>query len=127
METQKQDKTKPKTKYRVMVMVEGSRLPTIEKEAAAAFKGDVISVRRADLEKSRADRLAAIQRDVEQAAQDIEELKDELDEWYDNLPEAFQNGDKGSELQEAVDALEELQNSLNDIDFDSISFPSMMG
>ncbi len=41
------------------------------------------------------------------AFSEIDSIKDELQSWYDNLPESFQNGDKGSALQEAVDALEQ--------------------
>lgn len=32
-------------------------------------------------------------------------LCEELQEWYDNLPENFQNGTKGDQLQTAIDAL----------------------
>lgn len=39
---------------------------------------------------------------------DLETLRDELQEWYDNLPESFQNGSKGDTLQEAIDALSEV-------------------
>lgn len=44
---------------------------------------------------------------IEEARTTAEELRDELQEWYDNLPEQFQSGDKGSELQEAIDQLTE--------------------
>jgi len=43
---------------------------------------------------------------VQEAFADAEGLRDELQEWYDNLPENFQNGDKGDQLQSAIDALE---------------------
>lgn len=36
----------------------------------------------------------------------IEELKGELENWYENLPESFQSGEKGDQLQEAIDGLE---------------------
>jgi hypothetical protein len=42
---------------------------------------------------------------VSEAYGEAQGLRDELQEWYDNLPESFQNGDKGSDLQEAVDTL----------------------
>jgi len=48
----------------------------------------------------------SIQELITDAVSEFECLKDELQEWYDNLPESFQNGDKGSQLQEAIDALE---------------------
>ena len=57
---------------------------------------------------------------------EVESLKDELQDWYDNLPENFQNGDKGSELQEAIEALDSLYQELDDISgFGEISFPTM--
>lgn len=43
---------------------------------------------------------------VTEATEALGELRDELQNWYDNLPENFQNGDKGSQLQEAIDNLE---------------------
>lgn len=43
------------------------------------------------------------------AFSDIEELANEMQEWYDNMPENFQDGDKGSEVQEAQDALSNIQ------------------
>jgi len=59
----------------------------------------------------------------------IEELKDEIQSWYDNLPENFQNGDKGSQLQEAIDALEstsepDVPDSASDIE---VSFSEATG
>jgi hypothetical protein len=59
----------------------------------------------------------------------VEELKDECQEWYDNLPENFQNGDKGSTLQEAVNALENIESNLDSAgsDCDSVEFPGMFG
>lgn len=66
---------------------------------------------------------------VSAAFSQIEELKDELQSWYDNLPENFQNGDKGSQLQEAIDALEstsepDVPDSASDIE---VSFSEATG
>jgi hypothetical protein len=44
---------------------------------------------------------------VEEALSIAEELCAELEEWYDNLPEQFQSGQKGDELQAAIDTLNE--------------------
>lgn|SRR3990167_7790231 len=114
-------------KYTVILTVEGTRLPTIQKEAEAAFKGNIISIRKAELSTARAGRLDDIASAVGTLANDVEELRDELQEWYDNLPENFQNGDKGSELQEAIDGLEQIKDELEGVDFNSVNFPSMMG
>jgi hypothetical protein len=46
---------------------------------------------------------------ISNAEGEAESLKDELQEWFDNLPENFQQGDKGSQLEEAVSALESVQ------------------
>lgn len=76
---------------------------------------------------SRSDRLSAAMADVETAASEVESLKDELQEWHDNMPENLQDGDKGSQLDDAVQALEELYDKLNEAvsDSQSIDFPGM--
>lgn len=38
------------------------------------------------------------------------ELKSELQDWYDNINENFQNGDKGDQLQTAIDCMDEADN-----------------
>lgn len=43
---------------------------------------------------------------ISEAYNEFSALRDELHDWYDNLPESFQNGDKGNEIQEAIDQLE---------------------
>lgn len=45
---------------------------------------------------------------VSDAFSEIESLAGEMQEWYDNMPENFQQGDKGSEVEEAKDALENI-------------------
>ncbi len=111
--------------YNIVLSVPGNRLPTIEKKAQEAF-GDMFRfVKKIDPAKSRADRLNSIEADVQSACSDIEELKDELQEWLDNLPENLQAGDKASELEEAIQALDEVKDGLESVDFSSVSFPTM--
>lgn len=43
---------------------------------------------------------------IESAHGECEELGEELQEWYDNMPESFQSGDKGDQLQQAIDELQ---------------------
>lgn len=43
---------------------------------------------------------------VSDAYSAMDGIKDELQSWYDNLPENFQSGDKGDQLQTAIDAIE---------------------
>lgn len=45
---------------------------------------------------------------VGDAFSEIESLAEEMGEWCDNMPENFQNGDKGSEVSEAKDSLENI-------------------
>jgi hypothetical protein len=74
---------------------------------------------------SRADRLAEAERNVQDAKATVEELRDELQSWLDNLPENFQSGQKGSELEDAINALEDISNELDGIDFGGVQFPGM--
>lgn len=52
---------------------------------------------------------------LEDANSEIETLKDEEQDYYDNMPESLQGGEKGEKAQSAIDALEEVNNSLDDI------------
>lgn len=46
-----------------------------------------------------------------QAHSTFEELGDELRQWYDSMPENFQNGDKGTAVEEAAQACEDIAGS----------------
>lgn len=46
---------------------------------------------------------------VSDAYSGMEELKDELQNWLDNMPESLRNGSKADELQEAIDAIESVE------------------
>jgi hypothetical protein len=85
----------------------------------------VLDIKAEVLPRSRADRLAAAESLVQDAASEVESLKDELQDWYDNLPENFQQGEKGSALEENIDYLDTLQDELESADFGSIEFPGM--
>jgi hypothetical protein len=110
--------------YTVTVSRKGLRQAEVEKIAAAAFGGLSPRVEQVVNPKTRLDRLNAAQSAAEGAKDEVESLKDELQEWYDNLPENFQEGDKGSELQEAIDAMEAIYDALDEADWD-VSFPGM--
>lgn len=77
--------------------------------------------------ESRQDRLSAAMAMIEDAKSEVESLRDELQEWYDNLPEQFQNGSKGEEIQEAIDALEQLETDIGELEGrdGDVSFPGM--
>lgn len=111
--------------YLIRAQVQGSRIDAVTKRAIEVF-GTGCSVKKRDLTQSRADRLAQIEGDIADCVSEIESLRDEMQEWHDSIPENLQDGDKASEVQESIDALEEAITSIQDIDLTGISFPSMM-
>lgn len=114
-------------KYKIVINVDGARIDAVRKACQSAF-GQDISAQIAKIEKepSRADRLTAAADLVEEAKGVVEDLKSEMEEWQDNMPESLQSGPKADEISECIDALEELERNMDDIQFDDVSFPSMM-
>ena len=51
---------------------------------------------------------------VTEAMDILEEVKSEEEESYDNLPDNFRDGDKGEEMQNYIEMLEEASGYLND-------------
>lgn len=127
MEATVEKKTRRRPLYTVTIQVEASQLATVRKKADEAFPGAVRSCRHNDPVTSRADRLASLEADRDDVLNGVDELREELQEWHDNLPENLQQGDKGSELEEAISALDEIKDGLEGVDFGNVSFPSMMG
>lgn len=78
---------------------------------------------------SRADRLAEAESSLEDAKGIIEELHGELEQWYDGLPENLQGGNKASQLEEAIQALESVADEASQaLDTCSgVEFPGMFG
>ena len=76
---------------------------------------------------SRAARFQAALDKVSEAHSDLECLRDELQNWLDNLPENLQSSSKADQLQEAIDELENLINSCEEIEGASVEFPGMFG
>lgn len=99
----------------------------IEKHIKDKYPNAYISVERKEPAESRADRLNEAESLTQDAKSIVEELRDELQEWHDNLPDNFQQGDKGSQLEDAVQELETIIDALDGIDFGSVSFPTMYG
>lgn len=114
--------------YRITIMgITAANIKQLEKKVKEAFGEEFAAqVTKQDPARSRADRLAEADSDVENAKGVVQELKDELEEWQSNLPENLQSGSKNDELQEAIDGLEEISSNLENVDFSSVSFPSMM-
>jgi hypothetical protein len=75
---------------------------------------------------SRASRLAEAETLISDAKCIVDDLKGEVEGWYENLPENFQNGEKGEQLQEAMDKLDELAQSLEEAEGHcDVEFPGM--
>jgi DNA repair exonuclease SbcCD ATPase subunit len=112
--------------YNIKATVEGSRIDTIIAKALQVF-GPSTHVEKIEHNLSRAKRLEEAASLVEDAKSSVEELKDEIESWRDNLPENLQDSEKSSALDECVDALDAIYSALEEVDFSSVEFPSMMG
>lgn len=71
------------------------------------------------------DQFEAALAELADAKEAIDGVKDEEQEAYDNLPESLQDGEKGQQMQYAVEKLEEAVNELEELvdnapDFDAI-------
>lgn len=115
--------------WKVTVSGKGVRQASVEKLAEKMREqfGDGANVRVQDATPpaSRADRFAEATGMIGEARSELESLRDELQEWYDNLPENFQNGSKGEELQEAIDALDNLVSEAENLEGSDVTFPAM--
>ncbi len=76
---------------------------------------------------SRADRFSEAQSSLADAKSGAEMLKEELEEWKNNLPENLQDGDKASQLENAINQLEEFVDACDTAEGVDVEFPSMMG
>lgn len=112
--------------YKITVSGKNLRQTTVDKLVKALEDKDLsVTVTKIEHPTSRADRFAAALGTVEDGKLDLEELRDELQEWYDNLPENFQDGDKGQEIQEAIDALNDAIDNLENTIGADVNFPGM--
>jgi len=73
--------------------------------------------------QSRADRFNDAQGLITEGKNIIEELREELQNWLDNMPENLQGGSKADELQTAIDELESVIMSLEEVEGVSVDFP----
>ena len=126
---QPMEEARAQTQYRVTFTVEDRRLSIVQKKIRQMFPRldeDDIEVEKLPAYVSRPDRLDEAAAQVEGARETVDQLVQELQEWHDNLPENLQCGEKASELEEAISALESLSSELGNIDWGSVEFPSMM-
>lgn len=54
---------------------------------------------------------------INQAKGILEEVKDEEQEAYDNLPESFQYGERGEQMQEYIDSMDEAYENLEEVEY----------
>ena len=61
---------------------------------------------------------------IQQAYDTLTEVREQEESVYDNLPESIQEGDRGDEMQEAIDTLEEVTDLLEDVisDLEDLSY-----
>lgn len=62
---------------------------------------------------------------IDRAREILEEVRDEEQESFDNLPEGLQEGERGEQMQENIDALEEFLDNLVSANKLLIVFPSL--
>lgn len=113
--------------FRVSFDYTGSAETTVARQVAKEMNLDVetITVKRPRRIRSRADRLAEANSMIEDAKQMVEELQQEMEDWYEQIPDNLKDADKGSQVQECSEALRELVDGIEQLSFDSISFPGM--
>lgn len=66
------------------------------------------------MNKERRKRLAEAYEKIGEVKEILESVKDEEQEAYDNLPENFQNGERGEEMQNYIDMIDEAYGYLDD-------------
>lgn len=66
------------------------------------------------MNKQRRKRLTEAFNKIAEAMEILEEVKGEEEENYENLPDNFRDGERGEEMQNYIEMLEEANNYLND-------------
>ena len=113
--------------YRIMLTVTGSRLEATLKKARIVFGSLVLNVEKVARLQSRADELGEAVGMIDEARSIVESLKEQIEEWHGNLPDSFRDGDKGSQLEECMEALEQVVSSLDEAESgaENVEFPGM--
>jgi len=113
--------------YKITLTVPAARIDMVRKMCQSAFGKDVSAqVTKIEQQPSRGERLADAEGWVADAKNVVTELRDEMESWRDNMPETLRGGPKMDEIEECISALEEVESALDGVDFDGVSFPSMM-
>ena len=66
------------------------------------------------MNKERRKRIEEIQDKIAELQADIQWLKEEEEEAHDNLPDGIRDGERGDAMQEAIDAMENADNALQE-------------
>jgi flagellar biosynthesis chaperone FliJ len=75
--------------------------------------------RRKQIEEAR-DLLGEANSKMDEAKSILESVKDEEQDAFDNMPESLQEGDRGQQMQVAIEALERCIDNIEGLDFDDI-------
>ena len=66
------------------------------------------------MNKERRKRIESLQDQIAEIQADLQWLKEEEEEAYDNLPDGIRDGERGDAMQEAIDAMENADNALQE-------------
>lgn len=66
------------------------------------------------MNKDRRKRVDDLMVQLTDISSEIEAIKEEEQEAYDNLPESFQAGEKGDNMQNAIESLDEAENAVDE-------------
>ena len=68
------------------------------------------------MDKERRERISEAVGLIHQAREILEEVLDEEQKCYESLPEGMQNGEKGEQMQENMEIIEDVLGCLEDVD-----------
>lgn len=68
------------------------------------------------MDKERRERISEAVGLIHQAREILEEVLDEEQKCYESLPEGIQNGEKGEQMQENMEIIEDVLGCLEDVD-----------
>ncbi len=114
----------------ITVDQKGARVDAIDKileeNVRTKYPEASIRVSRYDPPETRPARFDEAMKKVSEAKEECENLKSELEDWQGNIPESLQGSEKMTELEEAVDQLDEVISALESAEGIKVDFPSMM-
>ena len=71
------------------------------------------------MNKSRKQRIRDIRREIESSKENLQKILDEEQDYFDNMPENLQGSMRGSDSEDAIDAMEscieDLENIINEL------------